>query len=193
MKSRRSRLPTISSTAAALLVAAAVAHPPPEVEARSPQDGTRIPQIDLWDPEKTWRDQWMPERMDPAMRQRMMRHWSFMHEGPPEAYRGARNPLSSTDETVAAGRTLYRQACAVCHGTAGLGDGEDSLALTPSPALLAHLIQVPATVDPYLFWTVSEGGGAFGTDMPAFKHSLSETEIWQIITFMRAGFPPEEP
>ena len=39
-------------------------------------------------------------------------------------------------------------------------------------------------------WTVSEGGKAFGTPMPAFKDMLSKEDIWKIVTFMRAGFPP---
>ena len=26
--------------------------------------------------------------------------------------------------------------------------------------------------------------------MPAFKGALTEEQIWQIVTYMRAGFPP---
>ena len=43
--------------------------------------------------------------------------------------------------------------------------------------------------DEYLLWAISEGGAPFGTDMPAFKDALSRDEIWQIIAYMRAGFP----
>jgi mono/diheme cytochrome c family protein len=38
-------------------------------------------------------------------------------------------------------------------------------------------------------WAISDGGAPFGTKMPAFKHALDEEQIWQIITYMRAGFP----
>jgi mono/diheme cytochrome c family protein len=41
----------------------------------------------------------------------------------------------------------------------------------------------------YLMWTIAEGGKPFDTDMPAFKNLLTAKQIWQIITYMRAGFP----
>jgi mono/diheme cytochrome c family protein len=50
---------------------------------------------------------------------------------------------------------------------------------------------MPEAVDPYLMWAVSEGGKSFGTRMPAFKDRLNEAQIWQIITYMRAGFPSD--
>jgi mono/diheme cytochrome c family protein len=127
--------------------------------------------------------------MGPGMQQRMARHWAFMNQGVPAEYAGARNPLSATAETIASGRALYLQNCALCHGEGGMGDGEQARSLTPSPALLAWLIQMPMAVDPYMLWSISEGGAAFGTDMPAFRGELSEDEIWKIVSFMRAGFP----
>ena len=66
---------------------------------------------------------------------------------------------------------------------------EAGLTLYPSPALLSHLVRLPSRVDEYLLWTIAEGGGAFETDMPAFKDVLETEQIWQIITYMRAGFP----
>ncbi|MEZ5904811.1 MAG: cytochrome c [Geminicoccaceae bacterium] len=45
------------------------------------------------------------------------------------------------------------------------------------------------SADEYLLWTIAEGGGRPGTDMPAFAGTLSEEEIWKIISLMRAGFP----
>ena len=76
-----------------------------------------------------------------------------------------------------------------CHGEQGLGDGEAGGDLTPSPALLGHLVQQPIAVDQYLLWSISEGGREFGTAMPAFKDKLTQDEIWQIIAYLRAGFP----
>jgi mono/diheme cytochrome c family protein len=70
-----------------------------------------------------------------------------------------------------------------------MGHGEAGLALYPSPALLADLIRMPRAVDEYLLWTISEGGEPFATAMPAFKDKLTREQIWQIVTFMRAGFP----
>jgi len=146
--------------------------------------------VDRWDPDWTGRDRWEPDMIDPAHRQRMGRHRTFMNVGVPSKYRGQLNPLATTRSVVKEGSMLYQQQCAVCHGAEGMGDGEAANSLNPSPALLAYMVQRPQSVDEYLMWTVSEGGKAFGTPMPAFKDMLSEEDIWKIVTFMRAGFPP---
>jgi len=70
-----------------------------------------------------------------------------------------------------------------------MGDGEVANSLNPSPALLAYMIQMPMSVDEYMLWSISDGGAAFGTAMPAFKDVLNQNEIWKIVTYMRAGFP----
>ena len=147
---------------------------------------------DMWSPSWMQRDMWGPGHMGRGMRQRMTRHWTFMHQGIPIAYVGAKNPLSTDADTVREGRALYTKNCTSCHGMTGMGDGEAANSLTPSPALLAFMIQTPMAVDEYMLWSISEGGAAFGTAMPAFKEKLTEDEIWKIVTFMRAGFPDSQ-
>ena len=113
-----------------------------------------------------------------------------MNVGVPPEYRGQLNPLATTRSVVKEGSMLYQKQCAVCHGAEGMGDGEAANGLNPSPALLAYMVQRPQSVDEYMMWTISAGGKAFGTPMPAFKDMLSKEDIWKIVTFMRAGFPP---
>ena len=160
-----------------------------QVAAQSPDPGPRPGQWDMWNPNWMHRDMWGPGHMGPGMRQRMARHWAFMHQGIPAPYRGARNPLPPNANTISEGRTLYQENCASCHGTTGMGDGEAANSLNPSPALLAYMIQMPMAVDEYMLWSISDGGEAFGTAMPAFKGALTNDEIWKIVTYMRAGFP----
>ena len=105
-------------------------------------------------------------------------------------YRGQTNPFALSADSVREGRELYATHCALCHGSQGLGDGQIANSLSPSPALLAHLIQMPIAVDEFLLWSISEGGEAFGTSMPAFKEVLSREEIWNTVSFLRAGLPP---
>lgn len=134
------------------------------------------------------------ERMEPTAPwrdQRIRRHRKFMLDGVPDDYRGRVNPLKPTGRAVDAGRALYANRCAGCHGPSGRGDGDEGKGLSPSPALLSHLVKRPVAVDEYLLWTISEGGAALGSDMPAFKDDLTETEIWRIVAYMRAGFPPK--
>ena len=144
---------------------------------------------DIWDP--TWpdRDVWEEEDLDLMMRWRIERHRAYIERGVPKAYLGASNPLSRLPGNLEGGHALYVEHCASCHDLTGQGRGEAGLALSPSPALLAHLIRMPSRVDEYLLWSIADGGAAFATDMPAFKDMLDREQIWQIITYMRAGFP----
>lgn len=147
---------------------------------------------DFWQPGWMRRRHWGRRGRDAEMRARMRRHWTFMHEGVPGEYHTARSTVSRTEEVIIAGGKLYTEHCASCHGHSGLGDGAAGKSLTPSPALLAYLIQRPMAVDPYLLWSISEGGKEFDTAMPAFKDVLKREEIWRIVAYMRAGFPSKK-
>ncbi len=145
---------------------------------------------DYWQPGWMQRHMWAPGNMRPNTRARMQRHWTFMNAGIPSDYVGARSPYKATIKVIQEGHALYTKHCAACHGVDGKVEGEVGEWLSPSPALLAYLIQHPIAVDPYLLWSISEGGSAFGTSMPAFKTTLTRDEIWKVIAYMRAGFHP---
>jgi mono/diheme cytochrome c family protein len=147
---------------------------------------------DMWDPEWVLRDWWSMDPSAPGRRERMARHQHFIDRGVPDEYRGARNPYAKSPEVIAEGGRLYLDDCVGCHGPLGMGDGDMALAVNPSPALLAFMVQTPLGVDEYLMWSISEGGPLFGSGMPAFKGRLSIAEIWKIIAYMRAGFPRAE-
>lgn len=186
MKCSRRRIRWTTVAAVAGLGLAALAGGSTEAQLRDPPPGW-----DMWDPGWTQRDVWRPDQMDRNLRWRMTRHWTVMQDGVPEPYADARNPLPRTAATIEAGRGLYLEHCASCHDASGTGHGDAGLALSPSPALLAHLIRMPHAVDGYLLWAIAAGGDPFGTEMPAFEGDLSAEQIWQIIAFMRAGFPPQ--
>ena len=173
---------------AAGLIAAALALAGPNgagAQLRDPPPGW-----DMWDPGWTGQEElWDPQRADQGLRWRIDRHEAFRQSGVPAAYRGDSNPFASTPAVLEQGGALYAEHCAGCHDPAGTGHGEAGLALYPSPALLANLVRTPAGVDEYLLWAISEGGGPFDSRMPAFEDRLTREQIWQIITYMRAGFP----
>jgi mono/diheme cytochrome c family protein len=154
------------------------------------QDKSRSQQgPDYWQPGWMQRNMWAPGSMRPNTRARMQRHWTFMNVGIPSDYVRARSPYKATTKVIQEGHALYAKHCAACHGTDGKVEGKIGESLSPSPALLGYLIQHPIAVDPYLLWSISEGGSAFGTSMPAFKDTLGRDEIWKVIAYMRAGFP----
>ncbi len=105
-----------------------------------------------------------------------------------QTYAGKTNPLKTTIGNVVEGARLYDLRCAVCHGMMGIGDGEAGERLDTPPADLGRSLGERAYGDDFFYWSIAEGGGEFGTDMPPFKNDLSDREIWKVLTFMRAAF-----
>lgn len=183
---------------AALLLAAAtaaIAEPPAGQIAQTPPSDDLQPQqqrLDPWNAPAGSVPQWDLRNSPPALQPRAKRHLEFIQAGVPLEYRSVRSPYPNVTKAINGGGELYKPYCASCHGPRGRGDGDAGLDLVPSPALLSRLMDVQGTVDEYLLWTISEGGKPFDTAMPAFKDRLTEDQIWQIVAYMRAGFPPVE-
>ncbi|HSR00482.1 MAG TPA: cytochrome c [Sphingomicrobium sp.] len=130
----------------------------------------------------------------PWMMANMARHHQAMMYGIPKPYDAARDPTPSTSEKLSRGGAVFAQNCASCHGPAGRGDGPAGATLSPPPANLAWLAQMPMSrSDPYMDWTVSEGGKAFQSAMPSFKDTLSASDRWAVIAYVRAGLPSSPP
>ena len=117
----------------------------------------------------------------------MVRHRIVRFQGIPDAYMDKKNPLSANAETIKKGKQLYADNCVSCHGQTGVGDGEDGRELSPKPANIAFIMDRWIATDPFLMWSISEGGKALETAMPAFKDVLSEKERWSIVHYLRNG------
>ena len=117
----------------------------------------------------------------------MARHHRAMMYGIPEPYRSARNPLANSAATLQRGAQVYAQNCAACHGATGYGDGPAGQNLSPRPANLAWLAHSHMASDEYVNWTVSDGGQPVGSAMPAFKGTLSQRDIWAVVSYVRQG------
>lgn len=115
----------------------------------------------------------------------MVRHHYVREHGLEVEYAGKTSPLEPTVDDVASGRALYETHCGTCHGPKGAGDGEAGAALDPPPANLAFASRRRMATDAYLYWTIAEGGAPVGSAMPPFKAALGETEVWQIIAYLR--------
>ena len=148
-----------------------------------PKEAPKVPQPPV---------DWGLRNFDPEQRQRMLRFSTFVNAGIPEEYLKAENTVGYTVRGIAEGGELYATYCQQCHGSMGLGNGDLAYALKPSPALLAYMVQQPVAVDQYLLWSIAEGGKQFGTAMPAYKNRLSHEQIFQIVAYLRAGFPDLE-
>jgi mono/diheme cytochrome c family protein len=107
----------------------------------------------------------------------------------PAEYASLKNPAPGDPKVIAAGKTLYAQHCAGCHGKAGKGDGPHAAKFNPKPADLTDPDMQKELTDPALFWRISEG--VKGTGMPAFKTKADEKSRWAAVDYVRTLKPAQ--
>lgn len=135
-------------------------------------------------------------------------------EQAPDTYLALANPLPASEQHITRGRVLYEApraptSCAACHGSDGRG-GPAGAALVPPPRNLACGETMNALPDGQLYWVIERGSGAFhdpatqgaqqigrpgrrnATSMQPFGEQLSETEIWQLVTYLRTLAEPSD-
>jgi mono/diheme cytochrome c family protein len=100
----------------------------------------------------------------------------------PEAAKKAKNPVPSNHASVAAGKAVYTNNCARCHGDGGKGDGPDADLYDPGPANFTDASLMRGMPDGELFYKITEGR----PPMPSFKKDLNETQRWQAVNYVRA-------
>jgi mono/diheme cytochrome c family protein len=121
------------------------------------------------------------------------KQYVIMH-GLPRSYAAVRDPTPDSPLKLRRGRFLFDSHCAACHGWTGQGSGPEAFALVPAPADLEWLAGTPrARSDPYIYWSIAEGGRQFESDMPAFKSKLARKDIWAVAAYVRAGLPRNSP
>ncbi len=109
-----------------------------------------------------------------------------VHSHPASANPRNGNPIAPSQASVDAGRQLYNQNCAQCHGADGHGDGPAAAQLNPAPAdFRAH---IPYHDDPQFYNFIANGYP--GSAMPKFASALKPDDIWNLVNFLRASFTP---
>lgn len=101
----------------------------------------------------------------------------------PADYAGKTNPLGT--DAATAGADVFKKNCESCHGPEGHGDGPAGTALDPKPRNLA--VFQSQVGDDYLFWRINTGMD--GTSMVAWKGTLTEEQMWQVIAFLHTLKP----
>jgi mono/diheme cytochrome c family protein len=92
----------------------------------------------------------------------------------PDKARARRNPMEKDPEAVAAGRNLFEQHCAECHG--GTAEGGKK-----GPSLRAAEVQNAEAGA--LFWVLTNGVVRKG--MPVWS-KLPEPQRWQLVSFIKS-------
>lgn len=95
-----------------------------------------------------------------------------------------RNPFGEgaqvNKDIVEKGKVMFNTYCTVCHGMEGKGQGLLGDAY-PVPVPDITRAEIVARKDGFFFQKISQGG----TMMPAYAHSISPHERWQLITYLR--------
>lgn len=92
----------------------------------------------------------------------------------PQNDRARTNPYAGDSNAAAAGRNLFRNNCAKCHGESAEGKGN-------RPSLKSK--RIAAATDGELAWLIKNGEAFKG--MPGWG-ALPEPERWQIISYIRS-------
>jgi mono/diheme cytochrome c family protein len=113
---------------------------------------------------------------DPASSEKDRSHHNYFAEFAkvPEKARAKSNPLAQDPGAPVAGRKLFEQHCAECHGSTAEGGKK-------APSLRAEEVQqaTPGT----LFWILTNGAVRRG--MPVWS-KLPEPQRWQIVTYLKS-------
>ena len=90
-----------------------------------------------------------------------------------------RNPVASSDQSVAKGDTLFKKLCVPCHGRSMAGDGPVAAQFMPPPDLLGQ--QTRERRDGFIYSYIRNGGVV----MPSYGFQVSAEEAWHLVNFIR--------
>ncbi len=115
-------------------------------------------------------------------KKRMVKYKRIYH--PDEFERVLEKRKVNVDGSAAAnaGRGIYQQNCATCHGTHGLGNGPNAIAIAKKPANFSRPFYKDYD-DVTWFWRISEG--VAGTRMPQWGKLLTEEQRWYLVAFLK--------
>ena len=97
-----------------------------------------------------------------------------------------KNPIATSDESVAKGKELYlartKGNCIFCHGETGAGNQENLPRLRRKPADLTNKERMSSMTDGEVFWKVTKGITGI---MPAGEKRMTEEERWHVVNYLR--------
>lgn len=88
------------------------------------------------------------------------------------------SPVDASEPNLLAGAHIYRDHCAVCHGTAGEEKTATAKGMFPPPPQLFKGKGVSDDPVGETFWKAANGIRLTG--MPAYHGSLTDEQLWQV-------------
>ena len=93
------------------------------------------------------------------------------------------NPTTASAQSLQQGRESYTGSCSQCHGTAGHTQGAFGQTSFP-PATDLSGTSASSLSDSQMFYIIKNGLGF--TPMPGFGTQYSDTQIWNMVNFIRS-------
>ena len=99
----------------------------------------------------------------------------------------ANAPSGNLRGDAVAGKALYGQYCATCHGAGGKGDGPVASTLNPRPANHSDHVFMAGLTDAHLYQVISKGGASVGKSpmMAPWGGVINDQGIRDLIAFLR--------
>lgn len=98
-----------------------------------------------------------------------------------------KNPAAVTADSIAAGSALYAKNCRFCHGTDAKGNGP----MAPKDSHPSDLTDAKwdrGSTDGEIFLVIRDGAGP-DMKMKGLKGRLSDTDIWNVVNYLRSLGP----
>ena len=95
-----------------------------------------------------------------------------------------KNPVKSTPDSIAAGKTAYNKYCKFCHNEDATGNGP----LAPKDTHPPNLVDATwdhGSTDGEIFTNIKEGIGP-KFDMKPMKTKMMDTDIWNVVNYLRS-------
>jgi mono/diheme cytochrome c family protein len=107
----------------------------------------------------------------------------------PAEAKNLKNPVPVNETTLAAGKALYADKCAECHGEKGDGKGPQAETYSVAPSDFTDVQVMSEMTDGEIFWKITEGR----RPMPGFKRQFSDEQRWQLVNYLRTFSKPASP
>ena len=116
---------------------------------------------------------------------------TFIFKNKPVTLKNLTNPFKNNPKVINEGGTLYTKHCFFCHGGLLDGKGLFGKSFFPPPTDFTRLDSILSRPQAYTFWRIMKGGQGlpekydpWDSAMPAWEDTLSEKDVWKIITYI---------